>query len=49
MTDILNNLEIAKKIAIEAGNTLLNSRDDLNQENNSSGKDIKLKADIEAE
>ena len=49
MTDILNNLEIAKKAAIEAGNILLNLKDELNKENISSGKDVKLKADIEAE
>jgi myo-inositol-1(or 4)-monophosphatase len=49
MTDILNNLEIAKKAAIEAGNILLNLKAELNKENISSGKDIKLKADIEAE
>ena len=49
MTDILNNLEIAKKATIEAGNILLNLKDELNKENISSGKDIKLKADIEAE
>ena len=33
MTDILNNLEIAKKAAIEAGNILLNSKAELNKEN----------------
>jgi myo-inositol-1(or 4)-monophosphatase len=49
MTDILNNLEIAKNAALEAGNMLLNLKGDLNKENISSGKDIKLKADIEAE
>ena len=49
MTDILNNLEIAKKAAHEAGNILLNLKAELNKENTSSGKDIKLKADIEAE
>ena len=49
MTDILNNLDIAKKAAIEAGNILLNLKTELNKENISSGKDIKLKADIESE
>ena len=49
MTDILNNLDIAKKAAHEAGNILVNLRAELNQENISSGKDIKLRADIEAE
>ena len=49
MTDILNNLEIAKKAAHEAGNILLNLKAELNKENTSSGKDIKLKADIEVE
>ena len=49
MTDILNNLEIAKNAALEAGNMLLNLKGDLNKENISSGKDVKLKADIEAE
>ena len=49
MTDILNNLEVAKNAAKEAGHMLLNFKADLNKEKNSSGKDIKLKADIEAE
>jgi len=49
MTDILNNLEIAKNAAIKAGNILLNLKAELNKENISLGKDIKLKADIEAE
>ena len=49
MSSILDNLEIAKKAAIEAGNMLLNSKNDLNQENISEGKDIKLAADTEAE
>ena len=49
MTNILNNLEIAKNAAIKAGNILLNLKAELNKENISSGKDIKLKADIEAE
>ena len=49
MIDILNNLEIAKKAALKAGSVLLGSKDDLNQLQTSSGRDIKLKADIEAE
>jgi myo-inositol-1(or 4)-monophosphatase len=49
MVNILKNLEIAKKAAHEAGNILLNLKAELNEENISSGKDIKLKADIEAE
>ena len=49
MTNILKNLEIAKKAAHEAGNILVNLKAELNKENISSGKDIKLKADIEAE
>ena len=49
MTDILNNLEIAKKAAFKAGNILVNLKAELIKENISSGKDIKLKADIEAE
>jgi myo-inositol-1(or 4)-monophosphatase len=49
MTNILNNLEIAKNAAIEAGNILFNFKGDLNKENISSGKDVKLKADVEAE
>ena len=49
MTNILKNLEIAKKAAHEAGNILVNLKAELNKENTSSGKDIKLKADIEAE
>ena len=49
MTNILKNLEIAKKAAHEAGNILVNLKAELNEENTSSGKDIKLKADIEAE
>ena len=49
MTDILNNLDIAKNAALEAGSMLLNLKADLNKEKISSGKDIKLKADIESE
>ena len=49
MSNILDNLELAKNAAIKAGSMLLNSKTDLNQENTSDGKDIKLVADIEAE
>lgn len=49
MVDILQNLEIAKKATLRAGHILLECKNDLNKEKNSSGKDIKLKADIEAE
>jgi myo-inositol-1(or 4)-monophosphatase len=49
MVNILKNLEIAKKAAHEAGYILVNSKAELNKENISSGKDIKLKADIEVE
>ena len=49
MNNILKNLEIAKKAAREAGDILVNLKAELNKENTSSGKDIKLEADIEAE
>lgn len=49
MIDILNNLNLAKSAALEAGKILINSKTNLNIENASDGKDIKLKADIEAE
>ena len=49
MTNILQNLKIAKKAAHEAGNILVNLKAELNEENISTGRDIKLKADIEAE
>ncbi|MDA9842627.1 inositol monophosphatase [Gammaproteobacteria bacterium] len=49
MIDILNNLNIAKSAAVEAGKILINFKTNLNIENTSDGKDIKLKADIEAE
>ena len=49
MIDILNNLNLAKSVAFEAGKILVNSKANLNIENTSHGKDIKLKADIEAE
>jgi len=49
MIDILINLNLAKSAALEAGKILINSKTNLNIENASDGKDIKLKADIEAE
>jgi myo-inositol-1(or 4)-monophosphatase len=49
MIDILKSLEIAKESALSAGKFLINSKKDLNFEKNSEGKDIKLKADFEAE
>ena len=49
MIDILKNLEIAKESALSAGKLLINSKKDLNFEKSSEGKDIKLKADLEAE
>ena len=49
MLDILINLNLAKSAALEAGKILINSKANLNIENASDGKDIKLKADIEAE
>ena len=49
MIDILNNLNIAKSAALEAGKILIDSKANLNIEHTSDGKDIKLKADIEAE
>ena len=36
MTDILNNLDIARNAALEAGNMLLNFKGDLNKETISS-------------
>jgi len=47
--DILNNLDLAKAAAINAGKILTSSKANLNIEKASDGKDIKLKADIEAE
>ena len=47
--DILNNLDLAKAAAIKAGKILTSSKANLNIEKASDGKDIKLKADIEAE
>jgi myo-inositol-1(or 4)-monophosphatase len=49
MIDILKSLEIAKESASSAGKLLINFKKDLNFEKNSEGKDIKLKADLEAE
>ena len=49
MIDILKNLDLAKVAAIEAGKILTSSKTYLNIEKASDGKDIKLKADIEAE
>ena len=49
MIDILKSLEIAKESALSAGKLLINSKKDLNFEKSSEGKDIKLKADHEAE
>ena len=42
-------IELATKAAIEAGNFLKNSKNDINVINKSEGRDIKLVADIEAE
>ena len=47
--DLHQQIEIAKNAAKEAGKVLLNKKDSLNQSIFSSDKDIKLKADIEAE
>ena len=47
--DILNNLDLAKAAALKAGKILTSSKTNLNIEKASDGKDIKLKADIEAE
>ena len=47
--NILNNLNLAKEAAIEAGKILTTSKANLNIEKTSDGKDIKLKADVEAE
>lgn len=47
--DLHQQIEIAKNAAKEAGKALLNEKDSLNQSIFSSDKDIKLKADIEAE
>ena len=47
--DLHQQIEIAKNAAKEAGKVLLHKKDSLNQAIFSSDKDIKLKADIEAE
>jgi myo-inositol-1(or 4)-monophosphatase len=47
--NIKDELKTAKNAAKEAGKVLLNKKDSLNQSIFSSDKDIKLKADIEAE
>ena len=49
LLDLHQQIEIAKNAAKEAGKVLLNEKDSLNQSIFSSDKDIKLKADIEAE
>ena len=49
LSDLHQQIEIAKNAAKEAGKVLLNKKDSLNQSIFSSDKDIKLKADIEAE
>jgi myo-inositol-1(or 4)-monophosphatase len=49
LLDLHQQIEIAKNAAKEAGKVLLNNKDSLNQSIFSSDKDIKLKADIEAE
>ena len=49
LLDLHQQTEIAKNAAKEAGKVLLHKKDSLNQSIFSSDKDIKLKADIEAE
>jgi len=49
LLDLQQQIEIAKNAAKEAGKFLLNKKDSLNQSIFSSDKDIKLKADIDAE
>ena len=49
LLDLHQQIEIAKNAAKEAGKVLLNEKDSLNQSIFSSDKDIKLKADVEAE
>ena len=49
LSDLHQQIEIAKNAAKEAGKLLLYKKDSLNQSIFSSDKDIKLKADIEAE
>tara|TARA_B100001175_G_C19310996_1_gene543010 strand:+ start:36 stop:791 length:756 start_codon:yes stop_codon:yes gene_type:complete len=47
--NIEHELSVAKKAALEAGSILLNNKNDLNKAIFSSGKDIKLNADISSE
>ena len=47
--DFSRELTIAKKAALEAGNFLRKNKDNLNKTISSTDRDIKLKADIEAE
>jgi myo-inositol-1(or 4)-monophosphatase len=49
LLDLHQQIEIAKNAAKEAGKVLLHKKDSLNQSIFSSDKDIKLKADVEAE
>jgi len=49
LSDLHQQIEIAKNAAKEAGKVLLHKKDSLNQSIFTSDKDIKLKADIEAE
>ena len=49
LLDLHQQIEIAKNAAKEAGKVLLHKKESLNQSIFSSDKDIKLKADIEAE
>ena len=49
LLDLHQQIEIAKNAAKEAGKVLLHKKDSLNQSMFSSDKDIKLKADINAE
>ena len=49
MIDILNNLNLAKAAALRSWKNINKFKANLNIENTSDGKDIKLKADIEAE
>ena len=47
--DFNRELKIAKKAAVEAGNFLKKNKNNLNKIISSSNRDIKLRADIEAE
>ena len=49
LTDLSNELDLAKKAAKDAGIFLINNRNQLNKELKSNSKDTKLKADIESE